>query len=149
MDRSFPQEFNAAAPGRIVTPCLTMRMFAALYVSALLLIAAPQLALGQAQSPDQLIEAGVAARRGGDDERALVLFTQAWASGHSPRARAQMGLAEQALGKFVDAEAHLSEALAAPGDAWITARRSRRRSARCARGESLRRTRRRSRPQWS
>jgi hypothetical protein len=94
---------------------------ALLFAFALLGASAAQ---AQDRSPDQLIEAGVGARRAGNDEQALVLFTQAWEAGHAPRARAQMGLAEQALGKYVEAKLHLAEALAATGDAWITGRRA-------------------------
>ena len=35
-----------------------------------------------------------------------------------------MGLAEQALGAFVDSEAHLGEALAVPADPWVVAQRA-------------------------
>ena len=76
----------------------------------------------QSTSADQLVTDGLAARRAGHDDEALTLFTRAWDVGHSPRARAQMGLAEQALGRFVEAEQHLQEALASAGDPWIRAR---------------------------
>lgn len=82
--------------------------------------------VAQAQSAadaDALIDRGVERRRAGDDAGALELFASAWEAGHTPRARAQMALAEQALGHFVDAEAHLLEALAATDDEWITLRR--------------------------
>lgn len=105
-------------------PRLTTRTRAALLLGAAIVLAAPRLALAQATEPEALIDAGVAARRAGDDAGALALFTQAWGRGHAPRARAQMGLAEQALGRFVDAEAHLSEALAATQDEWIAGRRA-------------------------
>jgi len=78
------------------------------------------------ETPDgnALIDHGVERRRAGDDLGALALFTRAWETGREPRARAQMALAEQALGHFVDAEAHLIEALAANQDEWIVARRA-------------------------
>lgn len=76
-----------------------------------------------AQSADALIDRGVEQRRSGDDEAALESFTSAWERGQSPRARAQMALAEQALGRFVEAEAHLTEALTASNDEWIARRR--------------------------
>src|SRR5262245_36591458 len=68
---------------------------------------------------DDLIKQGVDARRKQDDAAALELFTKAYAIRQSPRAVAQMGLAEIALGRWVKAEAHLEEALAATGDPWI------------------------------
>jgi len=85
--------------------------------------ATPQHAQAQASDAQSLLDAGVAARRAGHDEEALALFTRAWDAGQLPRARAQMGLAEQALGKFVDAELHLAEALSWR-DAWIDERRA-------------------------
>lgn len=75
------------------------------------------------ESADAAVDRGVELRRAGDDEGALELFTRAYERDHSPRARAQMALAEQALGRFVEAEAHLVEALAATDDAWIARRR--------------------------
>lgn len=94
-----------------------------LLIAFVLVLPGTQLAYAQASSTEQLIEAGVAARRAGNDEQALALFTRAWDVGHSPRARVQMALAEQALGNFIDAQGHLAEALAASGDAWIDERR--------------------------
>jgi hypothetical protein len=66
---------------------------------------------------------GIELRRQGNDEEALARFTEAWEMSHAPRARAQMALAEQALGRWVDAERHLQEALAQQGDPWIEERR--------------------------
>jgi hypothetical protein len=68
---------------------------------------------------DELIRKGVEARRRRDDVAALDLFKQAYALHHSPRSAAQMGLAEIALGRWVDADAHLEEATAAATDPWI------------------------------
>ena len=68
---------------------------------------------------DALNRQGVQARRKGDDQRALELFQHAYELHHSPRAAAQMGLAEIALGRWEAADDHLDEALAASPDAWI------------------------------
>jgi hypothetical protein len=87
-------------------------------------LAAPVHAQAEATDANALIDRGVERRRAGDDEGALALFTRAFEAGHSPRARAQMALVEQALGHFVDAEAHLIEALAARDDEWIARRRA-------------------------
>lgn len=62
---------------------------------------------------------GVEFRKQGEDEKALREFMQAYEISRSPRALAQMGLAEQALGRWVDAEVHLTGALDATWDAWI------------------------------
>ncbi|MFL5307448.1 MAG: tetratricopeptide repeat protein [Polyangia bacterium] len=71
-------------------------------------------------SEDDLIRQGVAKRRHQDDEAALELFTRAYAIRKSPRAAAQMGLAEIAIGRWPEAEGHLQEALAASSDTWVT-----------------------------
>src|SRR5436190_1826813 len=53
------------------------------------------------------------------DLEALEEFRCARLLAATPRALAQIALAEQALGRWADAEAHLAEALRATGDAWI------------------------------
>src|SRR5579883_1574525 len=73
----------------------------------------------QPSDPNALIHEGVVLRRKKQYEVALELFRQAWQLSHTPRARAQMGLTEQALGRWVEAEEHLKEALAVEKDAWI------------------------------
>jgi hypothetical protein len=68
---------------------------------------------------DSLIEQGVDRRHKGQDEEALGLFERAYRIAKSSRASAQMALAEQALGHWVDAEAHLLRALGDEGDPWV------------------------------
>lgn len=100
-------------------------VLAALFVAVSVPLASPTGVRAQAASDaNALVDQGVERRRAGDDEGALVLFTRAWEAGHAPRARAQMALVEQALGHFVDAEAHLLEALAVVDDEWIQLRRA-------------------------
>jgi hypothetical protein len=70
-------------------------------------------------SAEDAIRRGVELRRQGDDERALQEFTKAYEASKTPRALAQIGLAEQALGRWVDAEAHVQDALKATSDPWI------------------------------
>ena len=72
-----------------------------------------------ASDPDQLIREGVDLRRRGDDAGALKLFERAFQMEPSPRATAQMGLAEQALGQWVRAHEHLRAALDAATDTWV------------------------------
>lgn len=86
---------------------------------ALLAVAAE----ARAQSADDLVRAAVELRRVGRDADALAALERAWRVAPSPRVRAQMGFAEQALDRWVEADAHLREALAAP-DAWVTERRA-------------------------
>jgi hypothetical protein len=66
-----------------------------------------------------LIREGVSLRRKGNDEGALQSFQRAYDIDHSPRALAQMGLAEQALGRWVPAYEHLTQAMTATSDPWI------------------------------
>ena len=93
-------------------------------------------ALGSANvaraAPDaaELVREGVSLRRQAKDEEALQRFQQAYEIDHGARALAQMGLAEQALGRWALAYEHLTQALAATSDPWIatnggTLRRSR------------------------
>lgn len=79
----------------------------------------------QAQTADvqALVRAGLDLRRDHRDEEALAVFERAWSLSHGPRERAQMGFAEQALGRWADAEAHLREALSASTDPWVVERR--------------------------
>lgn len=82
------------------------------------------LTLGQAEtSPEALIEQGVELRKAGQDLDALKKFEAAYALSQGSRALAQIALAEQALGRWVDAERHLSEALANTEDPWINRNR--------------------------
>jgi tetratricopeptide (TPR) repeat protein len=80
------------------------------------LFAAP---VAEAQRRVDLIDQGVALREEGRDEEALALFEQAYAQTNAARALAQIALAEQALGRFVEAEAHLADALSHDEDAFI------------------------------
>jgi hypothetical protein len=83
---------------------------------ATLVLARPALA----DDADALIARGLDLREAGKDEEALAVFRQALATRETPRARAQVALAEQALGMWVAAEADLEAALKAPEDPWIT-----------------------------
>lgn len=82
-------------------------------------------AVSSASSPlpaadaEALVAEGVALRKDHKDLEALRLFRLAYEKSPSPRIRAQIGLAEQAVGKWVEAEADLSAALADVTDPWI------------------------------
>lgn len=58
-------------------------------------------------------------RREGKDREALEEFQKLYEIGRSARVLAQMGMAEQALGRWVDAETHLEQALLDGGHPWI------------------------------
>lgn len=65
------------------------------------------------------IRKGVDLRKQGKNEAALAEFVKAFELAHTPRAAAQLGLCEQALSKWIDANLHLSVALAADTDPWV------------------------------
>ena len=74
---------------------------------------------------DQLIQDGLAARRAHDDQGAYSLLSEAYNLSHAPRAAAQLGFCEQALGRWLDAETHLTEALRASAtEAWVVKNRA-------------------------
>jgi hypothetical protein len=83
-------------------------------------VAGPGRAL--AQPADELVAEGIALREAGHDERALALFRRAYDRSRSVRALTQIALAEQALGRWVEAERDLERALRST-DTWIEQRR--------------------------
>ena len=94
----------------------------ALMAGVTLAWAAP--AAAQETPATALLREGIELRRAGRDAEALARFERAHAVEPSPRTLAQMGLAEQALGRWVRAEAHLRAALAPRDDAWIERNRA-------------------------
>jgi hypothetical protein len=75
-----------------------------------------------AEDPEELIQQGVKLRRKGDNARAEGYFLRAYQLAATPRSAAQLGLAELSLNEFLEAEAHLSEALG-KRDAWVSEHR--------------------------
>lgn len=65
-----------------------------------------------------------ALRRAGDDTSALKLFQRAYELNKTPKALAQIGLAEQALGKWSAADKHLRQSLESGDEPWIRKNRS-------------------------
>jgi hypothetical protein len=78
----------------------------------------------RAEDVDTLLRQGVALRKERKDREAFELFQRAVDLQKTPRALAQLGLCEQALGLWPKAESHIKEALDAAGDPWITKNRS-------------------------
>lgn len=76
------------------------------------------------RDPDALIQRGVELRRARDDAAALTLFQRAYQLRNTPRALAQIGLAEQALGMWLAADRHIRQALETSGDRWIQKNRA-------------------------
>jgi tetratricopeptide (TPR) repeat protein len=68
---------------------------------------------------EQLIARGIELRKKGQHFDAEAYFQRAYRLGRTPRASAQLGLVEHALSRWVEAERHLGEALAADRDPWI------------------------------
>jgi hypothetical protein len=85
------------------------------FAVAVFLVSLPAAAQSNAEA---LVTQGIEQREQGHDEEALKLFERAYALDPSPRTLGQIGLAEQALGAWVRAESHLSEALESH-DPWI------------------------------
>lgn len=91
---------------------------------AVLAAAAAPSSRASAQRRADPIDEGIALRERGRDAEALALFERAYAETPSARALAQIALAEQALGRLVEAEAHLAEALGETGDPFIRRNRT-------------------------
>jgi hypothetical protein len=92
---------------------------------AALLVASPVTAVAQepravavdsVQTPDELIAKGIELRKRGADAEALAVFQRAYALHPCARAAAQIGLAQQALGHWREAETGLLEALRGSAD---------------------------------
>ncbi len=79
----------------------------ALWLLATLTVTAPS----AAATPAGLLREGVTLRARGEDAAALAKFTEANRIAPSAEAKAQIALAEQALGRWVEAELHLRTAL--------------------------------------
>src|SRR3954468_16306172 len=68
---------------------------------------------------EDLNSKGVSARLGGDNRGALHWFQLAYDLTHSPRATAQLGLVQQALGRWDLAEPLVTRAVQSRTDPWI------------------------------
>jgi len=71
---------------------------------------------------DALEQQGTRARAERQDASARDAFAEAWALCHGARALARLGLAEKALGRWLEAEEHLAAALATR-DPWVSRQR--------------------------
>jgi len=72
-----------------------------------------------AEDADALLRQGVQLRKQGKDREAFEVFQRAVAIEKTPHALAQLGLSEQALGLWPQAEMHIKQALEVGDDAWI------------------------------
>src|SRR5688572_17737468 len=85
---------------------------------SVLVFASSEVRAAQSEA-DKLIDQGVDLREQGKDVDALEKFKRAYELSKSARALAQMALAQQALGRWLEAEASLQKALEAKNDKWI------------------------------
>jgi tetratricopeptide (TPR) repeat protein len=83
---------------------------------------APRVSAAPGDEADRLVAEGLELRRARRDQEALAAFEQAYRSQASAAILAQIALAEQALGRFVEAERHLSASLGT-SEPWIEKRR--------------------------
>jgi len=100
----------------------SVRLCAAASLAVGLLVALGRTAA--ADDADKLIRHGVELRKAHDDESAAREFQKAYDLVRSPRAAGQLGLAEQALGRWEDAERHVAEAVHAADDPWVAKNRA-------------------------
>lgn len=70
-------------------------------------------------SAEAAIQRGIELRKRRQDREALAEFQRALRIRETPRALAQLGLAEQALGQWIAAEEHIAAALKSENDDWI------------------------------
>jgi len=89
-------------------------------VVALLGISAKIASAASSGAADKLIREGLELRRLGNDDAALGKFQNAFALEPTPKHTAQLGLCEQALGRWAEAERHLSDAIGKRSDPWVS-----------------------------
>jgi hypothetical protein len=73
---------------------------------------------------DTLVKQGNELRRNGDDQHALPMLQKAYRLVPTPRTAVQLGLVEHALGRWADADLHLTTGLKATSDPWIKRNRT-------------------------
>src|SRR3954466_7836710 len=79
--------------------------------------------VAHAQADEDAIRAGVELRKEQRDAEALDAFRKAFAIKATPRAQAQIALAEQALGRWLEADRDIEAALSATEDPWVVKNR--------------------------
>jgi len=88
-------------------------------------IAHPNLAAAPSAEEEHLLKKGVKLREAGDERHAVVELQKAYDLARSPKAAGQLGLSEWALGRWVEAESHVTEALKATNDPFLRDRQRR------------------------
>ncbi|MBX3248484.1 MAG: PEGA domain-containing protein [Myxococcales bacterium] len=98
-----------------------IRLAAAVFAVGALLVVPRASAQSEA---DALISRAIELRGEGRDMEALELLVAAYEASPTPRSAAQLGFCNQALGRWVEAERRLLEAVRAEADPWIAQRRA-------------------------
>lgn len=99
--------------------------FAAILLAVISITSSRRAAAQQGACDDSEHARGLALRRAHRDEEARSLFQARWARTGEACAAARLGMAEADLSRWMDAEEHLSVALRARSDQWISAYRTR------------------------
>jgi len=83
-------------------------------------------AAGNAETPevDRLISQGLEFRRQSHPELALPIFQEAYEIEQTPRTEGHLGLVLATLDHFLEAEQHITSALASPANGWVVKNRS-------------------------
>jgi hypothetical protein len=103
-----------------LTPLALVAVAASAWLFVPMTVSAAHAAEGNASAQEEaLIKHGIELREKNDDEGALAEFQRAYRLSGSGRALAQVALAEQALGRWVDAQTNLTQALEHANDPWI------------------------------
>jgi hypothetical protein len=100
-----------------------MTRLACFFVLALALVMGPRGA-SAADDAEALIQKALKLRQAGDDQAARPDLRRAYEISGTPRAAAQLGMCEHALGRWAEADAHLTEALRASKDPWVAKNRA-------------------------
>lgn len=88
-------------------------------LAAIIIVMVSGAAQATAPGADAMITRGLELRREGKPDEALEMFQRAHALAPSPRTLGQMGIVEGTLEHWIDAENHLTAALAAVEDPWV------------------------------
>lgn len=100
------------------------RMISVVAVALAVQTSAPYATAAPSDDAEVFVQRGIAFRKQfNKDREALEEFRRAYQLARTPRIQAQIGAAEQALGRWVDAELHVAEALSATTDIWIVKNR--------------------------
>jgi hypothetical protein len=91
---------------------------------AAILCATPAHAADLSPEVEALIKRGNDMRRSHDDQGAFPLFQRAYQMQPDPRTAVQLGLVEQALGRWADADEHLTAGLKGSKEPWIQRNRA-------------------------